>query len=644
MKTSVASGSFAVSRYTRLGIALALGCAILPSDFVRADTWIGNPAEDLPFGDGANWSSGDVPLAADATIDNGGGAVISATDGVIVSRINVGLTTQGNRLIQHGGETAVSGPIMIGFGAGSSGSYTVTDATIFAGGTGANDNTTIGRGGGTGTMTLTNSMLVVNSGEFFVGQGAGSQGTLTLTDSELSATNWIAIGRGGGVGNATLNGASKLYTNGGGFVVGAPVGGVSTGTLTINGTSEAYFDGGAAIFVGESSNGTVNVNDSGKFYSKTGGVWVGHKGGGNGTLNINGGEVFSGGESYIGNEGGTGVVNLTGTGVFRTETEKFVISRWGGLGTVNVDGDAKLSIGGEEIVVAENANAFLNIRGNGQVIAEGAAMNIYIGGGQFTDPARAAANGTTTMDGGVLWAKSGEVVLALPGNGTGLLQVNGGIVRANAIRKGAGTATVNFNGGTVEANIDSTDYFPGFGAGQIVLQTGGMRFNTNSHGVTITQGLGGEGGLSKLGTGTLTLTGVHTFTGAVSVEGGTLAIATGGAIDGASWVSVGSEGELALASNVSLHEEIVLFLVDGAEVALNFDGTATVAALWINDAAVAPDEYTLDDLNALAGTVLFSGNVDAILDVTSTVPEPGVVALLLAGGAAVTMLRLRRKA
>lgn len=222
--------------YSRFVTTLAVVCAGTAS----ADTWIGTPGEEAAFNDGANWSLEVVPEFEPAVIDNGGIATIAPEDDLFPERLIVGQTTTGNAVIQNGGTITTLGPLMVGFGAGSSGSYTMSNsATAVFGGTGESDNTSIGRSGGIGSMTLTGgSSLLVSSGQFFVGQGAESTGSLTLTDSEVSTTDWIAVGRGGGSGTATLNGKSRLFATGGGFVVGAPVGGVSTGSLFIKDESE----------------------------------------------------------------------------------------------------------------------------------------------------------------------------------------------------------------------------------------------------------------------------------------------------------------------------------------------------------------------------------------------------------------------
>lgn len=606
--------------YSRFVTTLAVVCAGTAS----ADTWIGTPGEEAAFNDGANWSLEVVPEFEPAVIDNGGIATIAPEDDLFPERLIVGQTTTGNAVIQNGGTITTLGPLMVGFGAGSSGSYTMSNsATAVFGGTGESDNTSIGRSGGIGSMTLTGgSSLLVSSGQFFVGQGAESTGSLTLTDSEVSTTDWIAVGRGGGSGTATLNGKSRLFATGGGFVVGAPVGGVSTGSLFIKDESEVYYEGGNPMFVGEGAKGTVTVSGNGQFYSKASGIWVGTGANGDGILNLTENAISSAGnETYIGNDGAMGVVNLSGNARFSTEAHKFIISRFDGIGSVTVEGNAEISIGGQEIVVAENNTGTLTIRGNGRVLATGAAMNIYIGSAPFSDGGRAPGNGTVTMEGGQLVATDGEVILGLQANGTGTLHLNGGVVQAHAIRKGAGTGTIHFNGGGVKANHASEDYFAGFSSSDLVLHQGGLRFDTNGFEVAISQGFSGEGALIKLGDGVLTMLADAAYNGDTFVKEGRLTI-----------------------NSAFLADDSNVFLTEGSLFDLNFEGGDTINALIIDGVVMevgtygatgSGAEHTYDDY--------FSGT--GYLIVTSTViPEPSTVALCLFGfGGGLLLLRSRKK-
>ncbi|MEK7951376.1 beta strand repeat-containing protein [Luteolibacter soli] len=117
--------------------------------------------------------------------------------------------------------------------------------------------------------------------------------------------------------------------------------------------------------------------------------------------------------------------------------------------------------------------------------------------------------------------------------------LDGGTMTVARIFQGAQTgtgvtnSTFNFNGGTVKV-LPGTTTAATFMSGLdfAYVKSGGAIINTdgvtgNNGNVVIAQPLldgGGGGGLTKEGTGTLTLTGASTYTGATTINGGKLAI------------------------------------------------------------------------------------------------------------------------
>jgi autotransporter-associated beta strand protein len=115
------------------------------------------------------------------------------------------------------------------------------------------------------------------------------------------------------------------------------------------------------------------------------------------------------------------------------------------------------------------------------------------------------------------------------GNGTINLNAGGTLVTArNFITAATGTptGTFNFNGGLLQINRNSgnvtTDLF---GDGITVnILSGGARIDTLANSTVINRALNGDGGLTKLGSGTLTLGGTNTYLGTTRVTEGTLAV------------------------------------------------------------------------------------------------------------------------
>ncbi|MDX9867964.1 MAG: autotransporter-associated beta strand repeat-containing protein [Kiritimatiellia bacterium] len=145
---------------------------------------------------------------------------------------------------------------------------------------------------------------------------------------------------------------------------------------------------------------------------------------------------------------------------------------------------------------------------------------------------------------------------------------------------------VNLGGVTIHAaanwgsllNLDLTGE-----GGLTVLDSGGGT-------VTLSGALSGPGGLSKTGTGTLTLNGANLFTGTVSVAEGTLSAANG--LVNATNLSVTAAGAvLVIGSADSLNTNATLRVGSGGLVNLNFTGMATVNELIVDGEAKTPGIY-----------------------------------------------------
>src|SRR5688572_966848 len=75
-----------------LSVAAASAVVAIASPAMAID-WIGAPATQLPFEDGANWSGGSVPVDSSAVITNGGIAEITTFAGdVLELKLGVGIS------------------------------------------------------------------------------------------------------------------------------------------------------------------------------------------------------------------------------------------------------------------------------------------------------------------------------------------------------------------------------------------------------------------------------------------------------------------------------------------------------------------------------------------------------------------------
>ncbi|MCX6873031.1 MAG: autotransporter-associated beta strand repeat-containing protein [Verrucomicrobia bacterium] len=281
-----------------------------------------------------------------------------------------------------------------------------------------------------------------------------------------------------------------------------------------------------------------------------------------GTLELGGGMIASTERTDVNNgatylvSGGTktgGLIDVNAGGTYTqtsgavTCTSQFVIGAHGtSTGSIS---DGTLTV---------NAPFYIGGYGNGS------------GTGTFTQ-----TGGSVVVTGGVNYNGAG------PNNG--IYNLNGGTLTASVLgrNQGTGAATFNFNGGVLLPTASNAGFMQGLTAAHVMVS--GAMINTNSYIITIGQallhdsalGTAPDGGLTKTGNGTLTLSGANTYSGNTTVNGGTLSLG-----------QVNSNNE---SSTVSIAA------VAGAKLDLAFVGTDTVGRLFINGVQQPAGDYTSAD-------------------------------------------------
>ncbi|ENS27880.1 autotransporter-associated beta strand, partial [Brucella abortus F6/05-4] len=148
--------------------------------------------------------------------------------------------------------------------------------------------------------------------------------------------------------------------------------------------------------------------------------------------------------------------------------------------------------------------------------------------GVLSDVGRLTKNGSGTL---TLTADN-----TYTGGGGGTVFAGGVVSVDKEVRLGGGDLT--FNGGTLQ--VTGTGWTSTSRA--VSLQAGGGTFDIEdaANNFAVTQGVAGAGGLTKSGSGTLTLSGANSYTGATTVSAGTLVVANDNTGGGTTTVDVGA--------------------------------------------------------------------------------------------------------
>ncbi|MGA2061036.1 MAG: autotransporter-associated beta strand repeat-containing protein [Thermoguttaceae bacterium] len=141
-------------------------------------------------------------------------------------------------------------------------------------------------------------------------------------------------------------------------------------------------------------------------------------------------------------------------------------------------------------------------------------------------------NGTLEIDGGSVQAWNVQLGKTVGGTTyTGNLLLNGGILKTYQVVLGGGTpgnwtsgGSCTWSGGTVQA-IGALNF-----AVPATIGAGGATIDSNGFACTVSGVLSGNGGLTKIGTGTLTLTTSNTFSGDTKISGGNITLSTANAL------------------------------------------------------------------------------------------------------------------
>lgn len=491
-------------------------------------TWILPDTESGAFTTDANWDTAVAPTASDdAIINNGGTATISNEDEITINNLRV----ENGKVEQTGGTFTAAGTgdnptaFYIGGVSGGTGTYAVSGDSTVTGG-----RVFLGINGGTGFMSLSgNSSYTSDPGRITrIGQGAGSTGTLSVSDDAHWTTNdWFILGS-NGTGTLNLSGDTASVQVNGNFYVGE--GGTSEGTANVSGTAslnsgEVYIgraggkghltvkDGafmqtnGNLVIAGSGSTGDATIQDNATV-SSTGDLWVADEAGSVGTLDVKGGSLSVGGWVVIGRRSGTGTVTLEGDA------------------TMTKSGGGNFSVG----------NGFSGDSNGTFTIKDSATLEVASGELWVGAEGSSATVGVMNVEGGTVNTFNWVAIGRNHTNGT--LNISGGVFNVNAVGSFASAGSPNFTSeGSATANAvinQSGGEFNNLGSDTILGETNGSVAVWNAtggvanHNVIRLGGLGGSLGTlnvsaaAAVNTNIIYVSSNGGSTGALNLNGGTL--------------------------------------------------------------------------------------------------------------------------
>jgi len=465
-------------------------------------------AGNLEYHDGATADSGTVTNTGSLSFWNNssaGAATIVSNNGGEVDFLNTSDGGSGRFILNTGSALDISshvGAVTVGSVEG--------DGAVHLGGnnlaTGTNDEDKIitGTFDGTGSLTkmgigtltlfgastysggtLLNSGVLAVVSEANLGDSAGAltfNGGTLKTLAGITSTRSIILNTDGTWNSNGVNSSSAGVISGNGGLVK-----IGTGTLTLSGANSyaggTDIEGGVLAVDTGGSLGTGNVTNNASLHyvnsASAGGVTV--------TTN-NGANVGFYGSA----EGGTARFILNGTAFMDISNVQV-----GNSVTVgSLEGAGSVSLGGNNLAIGSNdlnttySGVFLDGGSGG---GSGGSLT-KVGAGQLTLASANGYTGGTTLSSGSLNLQNNNAL------GTGNLTFGDGATLKAGVNNLAVTNLVTLNG------TDNVD--------------------TNGNNSTLSGVISGSGALTKLGLGTLTLSGTNSYGGGTDVEGGILAVSS----------------------------------------------------------------------------------------------------------------------
>jgi autotransporter-associated beta strand protein len=501
-----------------------------------------------------------------------------------------------------------------------------------------------------GTTFTTNGILQLGNGGTAGSVGAGtitlgSAGPKVIVNRTTPITLPTVTGTGGtpqvvqnGSSTTTLGGSTDnaylgAVVNKGTLMLGKASSGSAHslgGATTVNtgGTLQLGGSGGDQIYSGVTvtmAGGTYDMGGLAEGFTALSGYGTvtDSIGGGNQTLTASPGLIVQNGTLNM--QAGTltiptspgfnviGTMNMNGGTVNCTGGTTANLHGVAGGGTLNVNGGTMTGSGNYYFAVgntyASSGVAVANFNG-GTFTSTG---ELLIG---FQKAARVTVNSGATLN--LNFFSYGDT------SGSSTNYLNGGLLQALAFNtRGVGTAVNYFNGVTAQAKANRDPWINTMT--HAYISTNGFAIDANGYNISIVQGLEHDpalgatldGGLTKIGNGTLTLKGANTFTGGITNQAGSLQFTTQGGKTSSTLVFDNATNTIQVAARGTT--------VTNQSLTLGISGTGTQGLNFNLGTLGLP---TAPPLN-VASTLTSAGNV--AVGIIAPIVPPGQVALVKYG-------------
>lgn len=360
--------------------------------------------------------------------------------------------------------------------------------------------------GSTGVINVTGTGSYLKTGQFVIGAGNNTSGTINITDgARVDMLSNISVGGPGNFSATDSNNRSALVI-------------ISGGSMQTRGAAIGFTGSGTSSMV-VNNNGQLLINGLGSTES-TGILQIGGSGSAKASLDIS--------------DGGYVVVTAS--------------LKRGGAGTLNLNQGGTLQIGGVGGNLSLWTIATTGATGSGSNgVLEGDLD--FAGTLKFAQNGSSSYNGVLSGSGDLVKTGTGTVLLGGNNSYTGGTTLTSGTLGLNSANAIGTTGTITFDGGVLQAtSYNTTDYSPRFS------KADGQKYAIDSNGQTLT--LAGDltsvgGSFRKVGSGTVNLTGANAFASG-TIQGGVLigsasSLATSGNFD----IATGCELRMDVASSLS---------------------------------------------------------------------------------------------